>query len=68
MQDSVHPVTRWIDDERGVTSIEYALLAALIAMVVLGSVMSLGGQLADAYTAVAAAVTAAMDSLLGQGP
>ena len=68
MQASVHAVTRWIDGEQGVTSIEYALLAALIAMVVLGGVTSLGTQLADAYTAVAAAVTAAMDAVLGLAP
>lgn len=68
MQASLHAVTRWIGDEQGVTSIEYALIAALIAMVVLGGVTSLGASLADAYTAVAAAVTAAMDSVLGLAP
>jgi len=32
-------------DEEGVTAIEYGLIAALIAMVIVGSVISAGGSL-----------------------
>jgi pilus assembly protein Flp/PilA len=39
-------------DERGVTAIEYALLAALIAAVIAGAVSTLGSQVAQLYDAV----------------
>jgi len=59
-------VLRWIDDEQGVTSIEYALIAALIATFVLGSVLTLKGSLDDVYNMIAAAVTDAVNTALGQ--
>ncbi|AKM05006.1 Flp family type IVb pilin [Burkholderia pyrrocinia] len=55
---------RWIGDEQGVTAIEYALLAAMFAVAVLGSVVTLKGSLADAYEAIAAAVSAAVTTAL----
>ncbi|ABO59375.1 Flp family type IVb pilin [Burkholderia vietnamiensis] len=59
-------VSRWIDDERGVTSIEYALLAAVFATVVLGAVVALKGSVQGAYDAIASIVTAAVNTALGQ--
>jgi len=59
-------ISRWIDDEQGVTSIEYALLAAMFATVVLGSVVTLKGSLQDMYDMIASVVTDAVNAALGQ--
>ncbi|RWA56587.1 pilus assembly protein [Cupriavidus sp. UYMSc13B] len=48
--------TRWkaiLHDECGVTSIEYAMLGALIAMVVIGSVRALGSNVLALYKMIA---------------
>lgn len=47
-------------DEAGVTAIEYALLAALIAIVVVGSITAVGTSLNGLWTTVSDAVTAAV--------
>ena len=39
-------------DESGATAIEYGLLAALIAVVIIGAVSQLGGELTETFTAV----------------
>jgi pilus assembly protein Flp/PilA len=39
-------------DDSGATAIEYGLLAALIAVVIIGAVMSLGGTLEGVFTEV----------------
>ncbi|UEP26293.1 Flp family type IVb pilin [Burkholderia ambifaria] len=59
-------ISRWIDDEQGVTAIEYALLAAMFATVVLGSVVTLKGSLQDMYDMIASVVTDAVNAALGQ--
>ncbi|WP_343656626.1 Flp family type IVb pilin [Cupriavidus sp.] len=41
-------------DTRGVTAIEYALLGALIAMVIIGAVSVLGGNVKTLYEFIAA--------------
>ncbi|MCA8430418.1 MULTISPECIES: Flp family type IVb pilin [Burkholderia] len=64
MAATMRAVRRWIVDEQGVTSIEYALLAAMFATAVLGSVVTLKGSLADTYEVIAAAVTAAVTTAL----
>ncbi len=38
-------ITRFLKDEEGVTAIEYGLIAALIAVVIIGSVTLVGTQL-----------------------
>ena len=43
-------------EERGVTSIEYALLGALIAMAIVGGVSALGGSVEALYKMIAAMV------------
>jgi pilus assembly protein Flp/PilA len=48
-----------IDSEKGVTAIEYGLLASLIAVVIIVSVTSVGVQLKAAFTAIATALTPA---------
>jgi len=59
-------VLRWIGDDQGVTSIEYALIGALVATVVMASVMTLGGSLDDTYNMIASVVTDAVNTALGQ--
>ena len=49
--------------QRGVTSIEYALVGALIAMVIVGAVTSLGLTLEDFYSLLSVEVSKAV----GQG-
>ena len=46
-------------DEEGVTAIEYGLIAALIAVVILGSVTNVGTQLSTLFTSVYNALLAA---------
>ncbi|BAX63765.1 Flp family type IVb pilin [Burkholderia stabilis] len=55
---------RWIGDEQGVASIEYALLGAMFAVAALGSVVTLKGSLDDTYEVIATAVTAAVTTAL----
>jgi pilus assembly protein Flp/PilA len=40
-------------DEQGVTAIEYVLLAALIAVAIIGGVVAVGGGLNNTFNAVA---------------
>jgi pilus assembly protein Flp/PilA len=40
-------------DEQGVTAIEYGLLAALIAVAIIGGVVAVGGGLNNTFNAVA---------------
>ena len=46
-------------DDKGVTAIEYGLIAALIAVVILGSVTNVGTQLSTLFTSVYTALLAA---------
>jgi pilus assembly protein Flp/PilA len=43
-------------DERGVTALEYGLIAGLIAVVIIGSVTALGTALTTKFAAVTAAL------------
>ena len=40
------------DEEKGATAVEYGLLVALIAGVIIGTVFILGGQINDAFTTI----------------
>ena len=46
-------VSRFVSNESGVTAIEYGLIAALIAVVIIGAVSSLGTGLKNTFTSVA---------------
>jgi pilus assembly protein Flp/PilA len=46
-------------DDRGATAVEYGLLVALIAAVIVPIVVILGGQINAAFTAVSAAIAGA---------
>jgi pilus assembly protein Flp/PilA len=51
-------LTKFIRDEEGVTAIEYGLIAALIAVVIIASVTIVGTQLALVFGKVSAALIA----------
>jgi len=40
------------DEEKGATAVEYGLLVALIAAVIIGVVVTLGGQINTAFTSI----------------
>ena len=42
-------VTRFLKDESGATAIEYGLIAALIAVVLVGALQAVGGSLEGAF-------------------
>lgn len=44
--------TRLESDERGATAVEYGMLVALIAAVIIGTVILLGGKINDAFDAI----------------
>ena len=46
-------VSRFVSDESGVTAIEYGLIAALIAVVIIGAITSVGKNLTTTFTSVA---------------
>ena len=45
-------VTRFIKDESGATAIEYGLIAALIAVVIIGAVTTIGTNLKTTFNTV----------------
>jgi Flp pilus assembly pilin Flp len=45
-------VTSHIKSERGATAVEYGLLVGLIAVVIVGAVLALGGKLNSLFTSV----------------
>ena len=47
---------RFVRDEEGVTAIEYGLIAALIAVVIITSVTSVGTALEGVFTDIATAL------------
>ncbi len=44
--------SRMIEDEQGASMVEYALLVALIAVVVIGAALFLGDQINDKFSEV----------------
>jgi pilus assembly protein Flp/PilA len=44
------------NDRRGVTALEYGLIAGLIAVVIVGSVTALGTQLSGTFSAIVSAL------------
>jgi pilus assembly protein Flp/PilA len=47
---------KFMKDEDGVTAVEYGLIAALIAVVIIGAVTLLGNRLQATFNAIAAAI------------
>ena len=44
---------RFIHDENGATAVEYGLIAALIAVVIISAVAQVGGQVSETFTKIA---------------
>jgi pilus assembly protein Flp/PilA len=51
-----HIVTRFIADESGATAIEYGLIVALIAVVIIGAVTTLGTNLNTTFSKAGSAI------------
>jgi len=49
--------SRFVRDESGATAIEYGLIAALIAVVVIGAVTAVGTNLSATFTKVSTGLT-----------
>jgi pilus assembly protein Flp/PilA len=49
----VDRIRRFVSDARGVTAIEYGLIAALIAVVIVGAVTAVGTDLNAIFTTIA---------------
>jgi len=47
---------RFVRDESGATAIEYGLIAALIAVVIIGAVQVVGTNLSTTFTKVSASI------------
>jgi pilus assembly protein Flp/PilA len=52
-------VTRFLNDESGATAIEYGLIIALIATIIVTAFSTLGGSLKTAFTGVGGKLEAA---------
>jgi pilus assembly protein Flp/PilA len=57
MKNLYSGIQRFIRDEEGVTAIEYALIAALIAVVIITAVRLVGQDVNNTFQAVANALT-----------
>ena len=60
MNKIVQNVKQFLNDEEGVTAIEYGLIAALIAVFIIIAVTAVGTQLNAVFLAVGAALTTAL--------
>jgi len=49
-------VSRFVSDESGVTAIEYGLIAALIAVIIIGAVSTVGKNLSTTFNTVASSL------------
>jgi pilus assembly protein Flp/PilA len=54
--DMTKIVSRFLNDESGATAIEYGLIAALIAVVVIGAVTAVGTNLSTKFNNISNAV------------
>lgn len=56
---------RFLNDEEGVTAIEYALIASLIAVVIIVAVRTTGNRVCEAFSSVAVALGGAATTCAG---
>ena len=61
MRKILSQLTHLLQDEAGVTAIEYGLIAALIAVVIIASVTSLGQAVLELFNDVSTKVGAAIN-------
>jgi pilus assembly protein Flp/PilA len=59
MKSLIQVVRNFVREEEGATAIEYGLLAALVAVVIIAAVEELGGSLQKTFQDVAAKLTPA---------
>ena len=52
MKQLMNPIHKFLSDEEGVTAIEYALIAALIAIAVIATVTLVGSQLNTVFAKI----------------
>jgi len=52
-------LTRFAKDESGVTAMEYGLIAALVAVVIIGAVTTVGTNLSNTFSTIATALSGA---------
>ncbi len=52
-------IARFIQDEAGATAIEYGLIAALIAVVIITALTAIGTNLSNAFNSVSSSTAAA---------
>ncbi|MCS6627558.1 Flp family type IVb pilin [Roseibacterium beibuensis] len=52
-------ISKFMSDESGATAIEYGLIAALIAVVIIAAVTALGTNISTAFTDVSDAIAGA---------
>ena len=50
-------IRKWLTREEGVTAIEYALLASLIAVAILGAVLAVSQSVTGTFETIAACVS-----------
>jgi len=55
-------MSKFIKDESGATAIEYGLIAALIAVALIGGATAIGGSLGNKFNAVSTAIDATPNS------
>lgn len=55
-------IARFAKDESGATAIEYGLIAALIAVVLIGALTSVGGSAKTKFEAINTAISGASSS------
>lgn len=56
MKKLVQKVKHFWNDEAGATAVEYGMMVALIAAVIVGTVTTLGGQINTAFQTIVAAL------------
>lgn len=54
---------RFLNDENGATAIEYGLIAALIAVVIIGAVSALGTSVSSTFDTISSALSSATGSV-----
>lgn len=59
--------SRFAQDESGATAIEYGLIAALVAVVIIGALQLLGGEIRDTFQDVENAISTARGAGGGGG-
>ena len=53
------PIVQFVQDEEGATALEYGLLAALIAAVIVAAVQTLGNVVRNTFENIASSMTSA---------